>query len=323
MAFRRHTTPRGRTEKHSRKKTRGTARRQEHGIYAASRADSTSTSKYKLTGLRVPHLKRDKSRAPDGLAKHASGRLQRPKLQFHWSESISQSEWATYRVAIRAIRDAGIPFLLGGGFAGATFTGRWRDTKDIDFYVHPQDRQATVAALTKAGFEDYFSRLRYDRKWIYRSTRSGMIVDIIWAMANQRAQVDYLWFERAGKVEIRDEKLCVIPMEEFLWCKLYIMQRDHCDWPDIFNLLYKHGPRLDWEHLIKRLDRDTSLLRALITMFGWLCSAAARRLPTSLWRRLKMRLEISPLRRGEDRVHLLDSRAWFSATQPVGQKLEV
>jgi hypothetical protein len=321
MAFRRHTTPRGRTEKQRRRKISG-APRQERGIYAASPTDPSSATNYKLT-VPIPQKRRHTSRAPAGFAKHRSARRGHPRLQFHWSESISQSEWATYRLAIRAVRDAGIPFLLGGGFAGATFTGRWRDTKDIDFYVHPQDRQATVAALAKAGFEDYFSRLQYDRKWIYRSTRSGMIVDIIWAMANQRAQVDHLWFERAGKVEIRGEKLCVIPMEEFLWCKLYIMQRDHCDWPDIFNLLYKHGPRLDWEHLLKRLDRDTRLLKAILMMFSWLCPAAARRLSASLWRRLKLRPEIPPLRRGEDRVHLLDSRGWFGPMQPVGHKLEV
>src|SRR5437764_11493688 len=58
-----------------------------------------------------------------------------PRLQFRWADAISSSEWATYRAAIKAVRRAGIPFLLGGGFALATFTGRWRDTKDIDFYI--------------------------------------------------------------------------------------------------------------------------------------------------------------------------------------------
>src|SRR5438105_10001981 len=103
-----------------------------------------------------------------------------PRLQFRWAAAISSSEWATYRAAIDAVRGAGIPFLLGGGFALATFTGRWRDTKDIDFYVMPQARSATIAALTKAGFGDYYQRLSYDRRWIYRSVQSDVIVDIIW-----------------------------------------------------------------------------------------------------------------------------------------------
>src|SRR5256885_2248369 len=112
----------------------------------------------------------------------------RQRPQFRWAEAISKDEWQIYHAAIQALRKAGIPFLLGGGFALATFTGRWRDTKDIDFYIRPQDRPKAVAALAKAGFEDYFHRLPYDRKWIYRSVRSDIIVDIIWAMANQRAR---------------------------------------------------------------------------------------------------------------------------------------
>src|SRR6185369_911486 len=145
-------------------------------------------------------------------------------LQFEWATTISEEEWQTYASAIRAVRQSGIPFMLGGGFALAVFTGRWRDTKDIDFYVRPADRSKAVAALTQAGFADYFSRLSYDRKWIHRNVKSDVIVDIIWSMANQRAQVDDAWFERAIEVSLRNEKLLVVPKEEFMWCKLYIMQ---------------------------------------------------------------------------------------------------
>src|SRR5258707_5822448 len=183
----------------------------------------------------------------------------KPALQFRWAAIISDEEWVIYRQAIVAIREAGIPFLLGGGFALATFTGRWRDTKDIDFYIRPQDRKAAAAALSRAGFADYYKRLRYDRKWIYRSIKSDVIVDIIWAMANQRARVDEQWFQRADSVNIRGERLQVVPMEEFMWCKLYIMQRDHCDWTDLFNLVYADGERIDWWHVIERLEDATPL----------------------------------------------------------------
>ena len=214
--------------------------------------------------------------------------------------------------------------MLGGGFALATFTGRWRDTKDIDFYIHPGDRDTVVASLTRAGFEDYFPQRSYDRKWIYRSIKSGVIVDIIWAMANQRAQVDERWFECATPAQIRGEKLQVLPMEEFLWCKLYIMQRDHCDWTDVFNLVYANGNHLDWVHIINRLEEDVPLLRAMLEIYSWLCPKKARRLPATLWKQLKM---IDPsknrLRARRDHIWLLDTRAWFAALQPPDRKLEV
>jgi hypothetical protein len=250
--------------------------------------------------------------------------IHRPVLQYRWAAAISQSEWEIYQTAIKAVRETGAPFLLGGGFALATFTGRWRDTKDIDFYIHPEHREKVVEALSKQGFSDYFNIREYDRKWIHRNVRDGVIVDIIWAMANQRAQVDENWFSRAGSIFVRGENLQVIPVEEFVWAKLYIMQRDHCDWPDIFNVLCAAGAGINWDWLIQRLEEDLPLLKGALTVFGWLCPEHAAALPKSLWRKLGL---CAPSAAGDcpkrDHIRLLDSRAWFAAILPEDRKLEV
>src|SRR6516164_1377094 len=206
-----------------------------------------------------------------GISKDQGSGRRAPVVKFIWSRALSEEEWMIYSKAIDAIRSSGARFMLGGGFALATFTGRWRDTKDIDFYIHPQDRGKVVESLTSVGFKDYYTKLAYDRKWIYRSVQSDVIVDIIWSMANQRAQVDDLWFQRAGTSELRGQRLLVIPAEELMWCKLYIMQRDHCDWGDVFNLVYAIGTKLDWTHLIMRLGEDLPLLRAVLQVYAWLC----------------------------------------------------
>jgi len=213
--------------------------------------------------------------------------------------------------------------MLGGGFAMASYTGRWRNTKDIDFYIEQSECERAVAALSKAGFTDYFDTLAYDRKWIYRSTRDGVIVDIIWAMANQRAQVDRQWFENAPLIEIRGESLKVVPVEEFIWCKLYILQRDHCDWTDILNVLFAVGPRINWDHLLDRLDEDWPLLKALLTLYGWLCPRRAALLPESLRQRLQVDRPAPQQKRRFDRIRLLDSRDWFAALLAPDQPLAV
>jgi len=243
---------------------------------------------------------------------------------FRWSKALSEDQWTIYSKAIDAVRSRGVPFMLGGGFALASFTGRWRDTKDIDFYIHPQDRDKVVEALARAGFKDYFPQLPYDRKWIYRSIQSEVIVDIIWSMANQRAQVDELWFQRAGTLNLRGQHLLLIPPEELLWCKLYILQRDHCDWGDVFNLIYAVGSKLDWSHLIWRLEDDLPLLRAVLQVYGWLCPTHVLELPGELWSTLDMPAP-QPLARSSarDKIRLLDSRGWFAALQPSSRKLEV
>ena len=56
----------------------------------------------------------------------------------------------------------------------------------------------------------------------------------------------------------------LVPAEEIVWAKLYVLQRDRADWPDIFNLLARCGPRLDWDHLVRRMGGDLPLLAAAL-----------------------------------------------------------
>ncbi|HZQ47715.1 MAG TPA: hypothetical protein VFC07_11925, partial [Verrucomicrobiae bacterium] len=144
------------------------------------------------------------------------------------------------------------------------------------------------------------------------------------SMANRRAEVDELWFERAKNVVIRDETIQIAPAEELLWCKLYILQRDHCDWTDIFNLLYTIGPQLDWNHLLERLGADVPLLQAALMVFNWLCPNRLTGLPPRL---RKQFIPPTPKKNANqcrmDRIKFLDSRNWFAAFQPKDKCLEV
>jgi len=240
-----------------------------------------------------------------------------------WSELIPRHQWAIYRHAIEAARNTGLPFMLGGGFGLAAYIGHWRNTKDIDLYILPESRQPFIEALAKAGFADYHDQLPYDRGWIYRSYRQGVIVDLIWSMANRRAQADESWFKNSKPMAIRDEVVQVIAAEELLWCKLYVFQRDHCDWPDVFNLLYATGPWLDWERLLKKVGDDWQVLKAALTLFHWICPSRAGQFPAKI--REQFELVKSPATAEEEqrRVKLLDSRAWFAPLTPRDLPLEV
>jgi hypothetical protein len=239
-------------------------------------------------------------------------------------ELIPGDQWVVYRDAICCARKTGLPFMLGGGFALAAYTGRWRNTKDIDFYILPQDRQACVDAITKAGFGDYYDQLPYDRGWLYRGFRDGTIVDLIWSMANRRAEAQPSWFENGTEIVVRDEPLKLIAAEELLWCKMYVMQRDHSDWPDVLNLLQAVGPELNWARVLQHVGDDLPVLRAVLTLFAWLSPGRAAELPEALKRRLNL-APGPPVPADEEdrRIRLLDTRHWFAARLPVDKVLEI
>jgi hypothetical protein len=184
-----------------------------------------------------------------------------------------------YRRVIAAARERGIPFAVGGAFGFGTYTGAWRNTKDLDLYILPRDREAMISVLTEAGLADYYDRLAYDRRWIYRSFADDTIVDAIWAMANQRTQVDEAWLTRGHELELDGERVRALPAEELLWAKLYVVQRDRCDWPDVLNLIGATGATLDWEHLLARIGSDVPVLRGVLSLFHWIAPGSRENCP--------------------------------------------
>jgi hypothetical protein len=229
-----------------------------------------------------------------------------------WTRMLSDAQWEVYGPVLREARKRGLPFALGGGFAIAAYTGQCRATKDLDIYIVHRDRDAMVDVVSSLGLRDYYEKLPYDRSWIYRSYTGDVIVDIIWAMANHRTEVDDDWLERGPDVELRGDRFQVIPAEEMVWDKLHVLQRDRCDWPDALNLLYAIGPDLDWEHLIERAGFDRPLLSAALWMLSYVSPGRARQLPDWLWDRLR----VPPPPPGADverhHVELLDRRPWFA-----------
>jgi Uncharacterised nucleotidyltransferase len=226
---------------------------------------------------------------------------------------VEESQWALYERVMDAAADAGIPFALGGAFGLATYTGSVRNTKDLDLYVLPADSARMIDLVARLGLTDYFDQAPYDRHWIYRAAHGGIIVDIIWAMANHRADVDSWWMS-GPSVQLRGRAVKVLPAEAILWDKLYIIQRERCDWADVLNLLYYQGEKLAWRDVLERLQGDVPLLAGALSVFRWLSPGLAAKLPEWLWSALN--LPASQDSNGPDIVpeHAarLDTRPWYA-----------
>jgi hypothetical protein len=233
-----------------------------------------------------------------------------------WPSRFSPEEWALYRSVIAKASDRNIPFAIGGALAALTYAGGWRNTKDLDLYALFRDRERLIELLSELGLQDYYEVQSYDRRWIYRAHRGDLIVDVIWAMANQRAQVDESWFD-GPRVEVDGVGPPLLAPEAVIWSKLYVLQHDRTDWPDCFNVLYGVGTELDWSKLLANLGDDLPLLAGLLSAFMWLAPQRAREFPSFVWDRLRLRppdeqLDTSMMQR---RAAFLDTRPWFSPAQ--------
>lgn len=244
-------------------------------------------------------------------------------LEAPWSALVPEEQWTVFQSGVVALERADTPFLLHGAMALATYTGHWRNTKDIDVVVRPGDQPRAIEALQQAGFEDYFETEAYDRSWIFRGLKSGVLFDLIWELPNHRVPIDDAWFARGELLCLRGQRYLAVPPEELIRVKLYVLQRERCDWVDVLNVLAGAVERIDWRWLVDRMGRDLPLLHAALAVFNWMSPGRARALPAWLRKQLALpRIEHDdPAATEERRVRLFDSRPWFAPHQPCDQPL--
>ncbi len=95
--------------------------------------------------------------------------------------------------AIGLLLDAGVPFVVGGAYAYATYTGIYRDTKDLDLFPRKRDAGRALEVLELDGWRTE----RTDEVWLYKAFKGEYFVDFIFSSGNGVAVVDDEWFEHA------------------------------------------------------------------------------------------------------------------------------
>jgi hypothetical protein len=150
------------------------------------------------------------------------------------------------------------------------------------------------------------------------------LFDIIWELPNHRVKIDDNWFERARGLTLRGRSFAAAPAEEIVRMKLYVMQRERCDWVDVLNVLAGAVEEIDWVWLVDRMGRDLPLLQGVLAIFNWMCPARAGHLPAGVREQFALtEIEADDLAAMEERrARLLDSRPWFAAHQPIDRPLE-
>ena len=174
---------------------------------------------------------------------------------------------AFYRQAIDVLDVAGVPFLVGGAYAFAEYTGIQRHTKDFDLFLKGVDLDRAMDAFRVAGFE---TEVRFDH-WIAKVLGpEDLFVDLIFSSGNGIAEVDDAWFEFAapGRVFDRDVRLC--PAEEMIWSKAFIQERERFDGADVAHIFKARADRMDWPRLIARFDQNWRVLYSHLVLFGYI-----------------------------------------------------
>ena len=194
---------------------------------------------------------------------------------------------AFYRRVMHELEARGIPFLVGGAYAFERYTGIGRHTKDFDIFLHPRDIERALGVLAAAGC---VTELSFPH-WRAKATCGDDVVDLIFSSGNGVALVDDDWFRFGVAETVLDVAVKLIPPEEMIWSKSFVMERERYDGADVAHVLRACATTLDWPRLVHRFADHWRVLLHHLVLFGFIYPCERARIPAAVMRELMGRLD--------------------------------
>jgi putative nucleotidyltransferase-like protein len=177
-----------------------------------------------------------------------------------------QDLYDPYRRALHGLNAVEAPFLVGGTWAFAQYTGIARPTKDLDLFVTRQGRDRVLEALRALGWETHVAFPH----WLAKARQGGHCLDVIHGAGNGVAMVDDEWFQHARASRVLGVRTRLVPAEEMIWSKAFVMEKYRYDGADVAHLILRQGKALDWKRLLRRFGRHWRVLLAHLVLFEFI-----------------------------------------------------
>ena len=203
-----------------------------------------------------------------------------------------------YQRVLRALVRERVPCLVGGTYALEEHTGIRRATKDLDLFIMDGGWDAAAAALEREGID---ATLTFPH-WLGKAHRGRLCVDLLFASGNGLCRVDDSWFDRAHERVFWGVRATVCPVEELIWSKSFVQERERFDGADVLHLLRAQADDLDWDHLLARFDENWEVLLSHLVLFRFVYPGDRDRVPGPVLHTLLDRVLTEPLRPGVEHV---------------------
>jgi predicted nucleotidyltransferase len=156
--------------------------------------------------------------------------------------------------AAAALREADVPFLLGGGLA-AWARGAPETAHDLDLMVKPEDAERALQALEEAGFRTE----NPPEGWLYKAWDGDLLVDLIFNPSG--GPVDDGMFDRADELEVQAVRMQVMCLEDVMVTKLLSLREHEVDYDGVLEIARALREQVDWED-VRRRTQESPYARA-------------------------------------------------------------
>lgn len=166
-----------------------------------------------------------------------------------------------------ALREAGIPFLLGGGL-GAWALGGPESLHDLDLMVRPADAERALEALEAVGMRPE----RPPEGWLYKAWDGPLCIDLIFEPRGMA--VDDAVLERGRETEVRSVPVRIMAVEDILVTKLLALEEHSLDYESLLQIARALREQVDWGEVRRRVEASP-FARAFFVMLEGLAVIGA------------------------------------------------
>jgi predicted nucleotidyltransferase len=164
----------------------------------------------------------------------------------------------TLKKAGGTLKDAGIPFMLGGGLA-CWARGHKESEHDVDLFVRPEDAERAGEVLAAAGM-----RIESPPEgWLLKAIDEGVTVDLIFRPST--GPVDEEMFARADEIEVVAMPMDVASVSDVLVTKLLALSEQDPNFRDVLSIARSLREQIDWDFIRER-TADSPFARAFLTL---------------------------------------------------------
>ncbi len=157
-----------------------------------------------------------------------------------------------------ALREAEVPFLLGGGLAAWAYGGPPTD-HDVDFLVRERDAERALEALVEVGMRPE----RPPEGWLLKAWEGEILVDVIYRPAGGPVADEH--FDRAAGMEVSALPLLVASIDDVLAAKLLAMSEQDPDYRPVLEIARSLREQIDWDFVRVQVE-DTPFGAAFFTL---------------------------------------------------------
>jgi Uncharacterised nucleotidyltransferase len=164
----------------------------------------------------------------------------------------------TLKKAGAALRDAEIPFLLGGGLACWVRGGPESD-HDLDFMLKEEDAERALDVLSRQGM-----RLEKPPEgWLYKAWDGDVLVDLIFRPTGFPITDEVI--ERGEDLEVVSTPMRVMLLEDVFVAKLLALDEHNLDYESLLEMARAVREQVDWAEVRER-TADSPYAKAFFTL---------------------------------------------------------